>query len=163
MLKIGHRGVAGHEVENTAKSLQKALDLKVDMIELDVHKCASGELVVFHDKRVSRITDSSGSIRKKTLAEIKKLRTSDNQEILTLAEALEIIDGRCNVNIEIKHRGVASALVDVVRQLTEKQKWQLDQFLISSFYHRELGRLKKIHPEIKIGLLYYRNLRSAVK
>ena len=163
MLKIGHRGAAGHAVENTAQSLQKALDLKVDMIELDVHLCASGELVVFHDRKVSRVTDSKGAIKRKTLAEIKKLHTSDNQEILTLVEALQIINGRCGINIELKHRGTAASLAEVIKQMTKTKEWSLDKFIISSFHHRELRRLKDLHPEIRIGLLYYRNFRSVVK
>ena len=43
-LVIGHRGAMGHETENTIASIQKALDLDVDMIEIDVFKIASGEL-----------------------------------------------------------------------------------------------------------------------
>ena len=46
-LKIGHRGAKGLVAENTLESIQKALDIGVDMIEIDVHKCASGELWVF--------------------------------------------------------------------------------------------------------------------
>ena len=37
ILKIGHRGASGYESENTLISFQKAIDLKVDGIELDVH------------------------------------------------------------------------------------------------------------------------------
>ncbi|HPV70829.1 MAG TPA: glycerophosphodiester phosphodiesterase family protein [Candidatus Magasanikbacteria bacterium] len=167
MIKIGHRGAAGYEVENTAKSLEKALALKVDMIELDVHQCASGELVVFHDKKVRRITKAKGSIRKKTLEEIKKIHTCDEQEILTLIEALQIIDGRCIVNIEIKHRGVANILIKTIEQLIRHSNWQWDKFIFSSFRHKELVRLKNYNQNIKIGLLYgllYRGyFRSIIK
>ena len=45
-IKIGHRGAAGYEPENTLASFAKAIELGVDMIELDVHQCKSGELVV---------------------------------------------------------------------------------------------------------------------
>ena len=47
MLIIGHRGAMGHETENTLASIQKAMDLGVDMIEIDVFKIESGEIVVF--------------------------------------------------------------------------------------------------------------------
>ena len=46
ILKIGHRGAKGHAPENTIASFSKALELGVDGIELDVHVCATGELVV---------------------------------------------------------------------------------------------------------------------
>jgi glycerophosphoryl diester phosphodiesterase len=47
MLVIGHRGAMGYETENTLASIQKALDLKVDAIEIDVFQIKSGEIVVF--------------------------------------------------------------------------------------------------------------------
>ena len=50
-LVIGHRGAKGHAPENTLKSIQKAIELGVDGIEIDVFRCASGELVVFHDNK----------------------------------------------------------------------------------------------------------------
>ena len=160
MLKIGHRGAAGYEVENTLKSFQKALDLKVDMIELDVHQCATGELVVFHDKRIKRLTDIRGNIRKMTLAEIKNLRTSDGQTILTLTEVLDWVDGRCNLVVEIKERGVAKPLIQLLQQYLKNKPWQIEQFIITSFYHRELRQVKNLNSKFRIGLLYYRHLRS---
>jgi glycerophosphoryl diester phosphodiesterase len=50
MLKIGHRGAKGHEVE-TLYLVSKAIDLHVDCIELDVHLSADGEIIVIHDER----------------------------------------------------------------------------------------------------------------
>jgi glycerophosphoryl diester phosphodiesterase len=47
----------GYVPENTLPSFQKALDLKVDMIELDVYVCKTGELVVIHDDTVDRTTN----------------------------------------------------------------------------------------------------------
>ena len=48
-IKFGHRGAKAYRPENTVASVKKALDMGVDGIEIDVHKCASGEIVVFHD------------------------------------------------------------------------------------------------------------------
>jgi len=49
-LIIGHRGARGHVAENTLPSIEKAMALGVDGVEIDIFKCASGELVVFHDQ-----------------------------------------------------------------------------------------------------------------
>ena len=46
-LVIGHRGAMGYIAENTIPSIEKAIELGVDGIEIDIFKCASGELVVF--------------------------------------------------------------------------------------------------------------------
>lgn len=163
MSRIGHRGAAGYEVENTLKSIKKALTLGVDMIELDVRRCATGELVVFHDATVNRVTNGKGAIRKKTLAEIKALRTIDGQKILTLNETLAIIAGRVDVNLDIKSKGITAALVKTLHQFVKTKQWRQSQFLISSFHHKELQRIKKLDSHIRIGLLYYRRIRSALK
>ena len=59
-LNIGHRGAKGHIAENTLPSISKAIELGVDGIEIDIFVCKSGELVVFHDKKLDRLTNSYG-------------------------------------------------------------------------------------------------------
>ena len=49
VLRIGHRGAAGYEPENTLKSFAKAIELQVDFIELDVQVCKTGEVVAIHE------------------------------------------------------------------------------------------------------------------
>lgn len=71
---IGHRGAMGYKPENTLSSFEKALRLGVDGIELDVWVCQSGELVVFHDETLDRITNGSGNVFDKTLSELKQLK-----------------------------------------------------------------------------------------
>jgi len=62
MLVIAHRGAPVHAAENTLASFQKALDIGVEMIELDVYLLPSGELVVIHDNKVDRTTDGKGYV-----------------------------------------------------------------------------------------------------
>jgi len=61
VLRIGHRGAMGYAPENTLLSFRKALELRCDMIELDVRLCKSGELIVFHDDTLERTTN--GAVR----------------------------------------------------------------------------------------------------
>ena len=58
---FGHRGAAGHEPENTLRSVRRALDLGADGIEVDVH-LVGGELIVIHDDTLQRTTNGSGRI-----------------------------------------------------------------------------------------------------
>ena len=97
---IGHRGAMGHVTENTLESVQKAMDLDVDGIEIDIFKCKSGELVVFHDKNLSRLTDSNGLIESLDLDSIKKIRLQKKYIIPTLTEVLDLIRGKVFLNIE---------------------------------------------------------------
>ena len=72
-LVIGHRGARGHVAENTVASVKKALELGVDGIEIDVFLCASGELVVFHDKTLEKLTNATGYIEELSLDSIKTI------------------------------------------------------------------------------------------
>ena len=65
ILNIGHRGAKGHVAENTLASIQKAMELGADGIEIDVFRCFSGEIVVFHDKTLNKLTNGTGYIEKK--------------------------------------------------------------------------------------------------
>jgi glycerophosphoryl diester phosphodiesterase len=69
ILKIGHRGTAGHMAENTLASFQKAIDLKVDSIELDVHLSLDKEIMVIHDKTIDRTTNGKGFVNQFTALE----------------------------------------------------------------------------------------------
>lgn len=63
-LIIGHRGASGHVPENTLASFAKALEFKVDAIELDVHLLKSGELIVIHDKTLDRTPNGKGVLNR---------------------------------------------------------------------------------------------------
>ena len=115
MRKIGHRGAAGYELENTTKSIRKALELRVDMIELDVRQCATGELVIFHDSTLERVTGVKGAIKKMSFEHLHKIHTIDGQKILTLTEALHIIDGKCWVNLHLKSPDAVHELINIIR------------------------------------------------
>ena len=81
---IGHRGARGHVAENTLPSIQKAIDLGVDAIEIDIFRCASGELVVFHDKTLEKLTDADGYIEQYTLDSLRLVNVLGGYQIPTL-------------------------------------------------------------------------------
>ena len=73
VLKIGHRGARVYEPENTLRSFQRAIEIGVDAVELDVRKTKDNELVVIHNANVNKTTNGSGSVNELTLEEIKRL------------------------------------------------------------------------------------------
>ena len=85
-------------------SFEKAIQLGCDYVELDVH-LADDELFVIHDFSVDRTTNGWGKISKLTREQIESLDAGNGQKIPTLSEVLELIDGRCGVNIELKGAG----------------------------------------------------------
>src|SRR3989344_9380836 len=128
MLKIGHRGACGYAPENTLKSFQRAIDLGVDAIELDVQLCKSGELIVMHDNTVDRTTDGSGFIKKLKLKDLKKLDAGEGERIPTLEEVLNLVDRRVKVNIELKGPKTAKPALKLIDEYIKKKGGNLDVF-----------------------------------
>jgi glycerophosphoryl diester phosphodiesterase len=152
-LKIGHRGACGYEPENTLRSFQKAIDLNVDAIELDVYCCKSGELVVFHDKKLDRTTNGHGYIEEKTLTELKQLDAGKGEKIPTLDEVFQLVDRRVIINIELKGPNTAIAVAQLINRYVHQKEWTWDHFIVSSFDHYELKRFAKLCPRVKRGAL----------
>jgi len=160
---IAHRGASGYKPENTLAAFQTAIDLQADAIELDVQVCKSGEVVVFHDRRLKRITGAKGKIKKRKLAELRKLDAGDGEHIPTLKEVLDLCDAGINVNIEIKSKRAAMSTAMIVRNSIRTGHWKNENFFVSSFYNRELRRFHEICPEIPIGILYKRKPKKLKK
>ena len=136
-LKIGHRGAMGYVVENTLESIQKALDFGVHGIEIDVHLCASGELVVFHDFTLERISNGIGEISKNTLSELKQLKIGNKFQIPTLEEVLNLINKKCLLNIELKGQHTAFETCRIIEKYVKNNTWNHSDFLVSSFETKE--------------------------
>ncbi|WP_348688409.1 glycerophosphodiester phosphodiesterase [Zunongwangia profunda] len=154
-LKIGHRGAKGHVAENTLESIKKAMLLKVDMIEIDVHLCKTGELVVIHDEELGNTTSGNGVVSDKSLAQIKSFRTREGYQIPTLSEVLELIQDKVILNIELKGEGTAEPVLKCL------QKFPESKILISSFSFNELMSLRSWNPEIPVAVLTENDLSMA--
>jgi len=152
LLCFGHRGAAGYETENSLASVKKAIALGVDWIEIDIH-AVHDELFVFHDFRLERLTAAKGYLRRKSLRSLARLRLPNGEPIPTLSEVMNCVNHRVGVNIEIKNRGCPRLLAILLDRLVREQYWPEERILVSSFVHRELGELKHIRPQTRIGLL----------
>lgn len=110
--KIAHRGCADQYPENTVLAVEKSAP-HVDMVEIDVQRCRSGEIVVFHDDRLDRLTDASGSVRTTDWETLKDLTILDSdQTIPLLSEILDAVPADTGVNIELKREGLAEDVLD---------------------------------------------------
>ena len=162
LLTIGHRGAMGHETENTLASIQKALDLNVDMIEIDVFKITSGEIVVFHDEKIDRLTNGSGNIESLDLEALKNLTVEGNHKIPLLSEVLDVINHKVPLNIELKGPGTSEGVIHIINNYIENEGWTLDDFLISSFNWEELKNMRRINMDIEIAVLTEENPLEAI-
>ncbi|MDO8580451.1 MAG: glycerophosphodiester phosphodiesterase family protein [Candidatus Omnitrophota bacterium] len=153
VLRIGHRGAKGYEPENTLLSFQKALALKVDMIEFDVFSCRSGEVVVIHNNELQPTTDGTGYVTRKTLEQLKILDAGKGQTIPTLTEVLDLIDRQAKVNIEIKRANSSNGVIHTINRYVNEQGWAYNDFIVSSFNRKILTTIRKASPHIPLGVL----------
>lgn len=156
-LVIGHRGAMAYETENTLASVKKALELNVDGIEIDVFKCKSGEIVVFHDEELDRLTDGQGSIEDMTYDQLQALTVQGDHKIPLLKDVLNLVNGQCMVNIELKGRNTANAVSKIVNMYTEFDMFAEDDIIISSFDWEELEAFHKKNKNIPVGILTQEN------
>jgi glycerophosphoryl diester phosphodiesterase len=147
MLKIGHRGAKGYEPENTLVSFEKAIDLNVDGIELDVHLSSDGNIIVIHDETVDRTTNGKGFVKKFTASQLKELG------IPTLIAVLDLVNRNCFVNIELKGIGTAKPVTELISHYISNKNWNYTDFLVSSFDWEMLEEVHLLNPKIRIGVL----------
>ncbi len=152
-LIVAHRGASGYAIENSLEALRKAVELKADMIELDVFTLKDGQVVCFHDEDLKRLTGVPGKIVDYTLAELNQLTLSDGSRIPLLAEALKVIDKQLRLNIELKGPGTAKPTHRIIQDFIENQGWKLEDFHLSSFRHDELRKMRELDDRIEIGIL----------
>jgi glycerophosphoryl diester phosphodiesterase len=101
-----------------------------------------------HDANTYRTTGQLGVIKEMTLEELKVLDCGDGEKIPTLQELAELAKGKINLNCEIKVRGIANRVVEILQDAD-----LIESTLISSFKHDELLRIQKLEPKLKLASL----------
>lgn len=152
MLKIGHRGAKGHSPENTLASFEKAIALGVDMIELDVWLSSDKIPMVIHDETIDRTTSKTGLVTDYNAKELQHLG------IPTLRDVFELVDNRCEINVEIKTFSATQAVLNLIAKNTFNQS----KILISSFDWNALQEVRFHDEDIRIGVLSETDLDLAI-
>jgi glycerophosphoryl diester phosphodiesterase len=168
-LNIAHRGASAYAPENTLASIQKAMDMGADIIELDLHQTKDGVPVVLHDTSLWRTAGIRRNVGSLTLKEIQKLDVGrwfnpkfENQRIPTLQEVLEMVQDRVTLNLELK-QGTSPYpnFTDNIIHLLN-QCHLFSKTLISSFHHGTIQRIRKDFPEAFLGYLSHREATSKI-
>jgi glycerophosphoryl diester phosphodiesterase len=161
MIIIGHRGVKSLAFENTIESFQKAIELDVDIIELDVFLTKDNQIVVSHDNYLERLLKKPLFIHNLTLHELQKYNLPNGESIKTLEEVIYFIDKKISINIEIKPQPIkiCEILVTLLLNLFKK-KWNKYDFLISSYDFTILERIYQLNSSIFTGLIQSNNFTN---
>ena len=156
---IAHRGGRSLGPENTLHTYRRAVDLGVDVLEIDVHLTMDDHLVVIHDKSVDRTTNGSGAVENFNLIDLKKLDAGyrwsadggkpfplrgTGIEIPTLTEVFRAFS-RMRINIEIKDPKPA-AVTSLCRAIKAHKMSQ--KVMVASFDAGALTDFRSICPEV---------------
>jgi len=153
---IAHRGGARLSPENTLPAIKKSIDIKADMVEIDVRFTKDKQVVVIHDSTVDRTTNGHGSVSNMTLAQIKSLDAGSwfgneykNIRIPTLEEVLVLCKNKIKVNIEIKDDSAIAPTIELVKKYN-----MIENIYILSFDPTDLKKVKKLEPKILTAMLF---------
>lgn len=146
---VAHRGYAAEFPENTLTAFSHASGTTADWIEFDVRRCGSGELVVFHDETLSRVTESEGAVSCTSWGNLRELDVLGSGEgIPRLEDALNAIPPEVGVQIELKERGIAGDIVDAI-------EGRENPAVLISFSLLALKELKDADPTVPAGYILH--------
>jgi glycerophosphoryl diester phosphodiesterase len=150
VLVAAHRGAHNGNFENSIASIRKAIELGVDIVELDVKTTKDGFLILMHDSKIDRTTTGKGEVEDLTFAEIRtfKLRAPygrvSEETIPTFEEALKVIKGKIMVDIDMKTDNVKGMV-----EMVEKTGTNNDVFYFDNDYN-QLDAIKKLNASSSI-------------
>lgn len=158
---VAHRGWSGDAPENTLAAMKLALSVPyVNWIELDVQLSKDEVPVVIHDYTLGRTTNGQGEVRETPFEELRKLDAGSwfssqyaGEPIPSLEEVLQLVKGRCKLNIELKTSGdmypkLAERVLELVLQYGMEQ-----EVVFTSFDNGTLRRMKELAPKLPTGLI----------
>lgn len=150
---VAHRGAMGYEMENTIASIEKAIELKAPMIEIDVFQIASGELVVFHDGQLDRLSNGTGPIVSYDWKSLSEVVLDGGHSIPLLSEVLAVVKGKAKLNIELKGPHTALPVLALLEPLLAAGEWTLEDIILSSFDWPLLMQARLQNSRIPIAVL----------
>ena len=156
---IGHRGASALEPENTIPSFSRAASVGAWGVEADIYVLRDGNIVVFHDADVERMTNGVGEIKNMDLVEVKALNIDNgnniykynNLKIPTLDEYLKCcVENKLTPIIEFKVVNVEN-----VKEIIEKiKKYDLeDKTIIISTYSEWIKYIRQYSNKIQFQYL----------
>ncbi len=146
---IAHRGLFNEKCpENSLSAFKNAVKNKMP-IELDVSILTDGTPVIFHDEKLARMTGKDGFISNCSYEDIQKLTLSGTKEkIPTLQEALDTIDGKVPILIEIKNYGKVGPFEKAVWKVLQRYN---GEYAVESFNPYSIEWFKVNAPKVKRG------------
>ena len=143
-LRIAHRGAPAVAPGNTGGALLAALDLGVDLIEIDLHRTADGHLVLWHDPSIP-IGRRKLPIARHPLAALRRIDLGGGERVLELHEAMDLAHDRAGLLIDLKAGGLAQGIVACARER------RFTRLAVCGHYWSTLRQIRALDPTIGIA------------
>lgn len=141
IVRVGHRGAAGHAPENTLAAIELGIALGAEFIEIDLQRARDGRIVLMHDKFVDRTTNGRGRVTDLAWEELRGLDAGAGEHIPLLGEVLDLANGRAGLILEC-----------ITPELGEEICREVASFgfrgplIFASFLHREILAIRELDP-----------------
>ncbi|MCK9286390.1 MAG: glycerophosphodiester phosphodiesterase family protein [Sphaerochaetaceae bacterium] len=161
-LIFGHRGYSEIAPENTMAAFKLCADHKVDGIELDVHQCKTGEIVVIHDHTLTRLAGVEKVVEECTLDYLKSLDVGShknprfsNERILLLDELFDAFGSLFYYDVELKEKHKSDThLARKVFNIIERHNLS-ERCLVSSFNPFAMRYFNQVsHQKLPSAIIY---------
>ena len=155
---FAHRGASGHALENTFQAFNKALEMKVDGIEIDLQCSIDGQFFVFHDLNLFRLAGVNRRIDDCLSEEIREYKIGRHIMRYFMNSRIPSVDSFITwlnknpiaVNIELKE-SLLKHKKNLVTWLTDLELPKGSHF--SSFYPELMQTVKQIRPEFEVAVI----------
>jgi glycerophosphoryl diester phosphodiesterase len=149
-IAMAHRGGALHPdnlgYENSLRAFAHAVKLGYTYLETDLHATSDGKVVAFHDHRLDRVTDRSGTIAQLPWSEVSKARINGHEPIPLLTDVLEEFP-QARLNLDIKADNGVGPAAGVLRAAGA-----IDRVCVSSFSQARVQRIRReLGPRLATG------------
>jgi glycerophosphoryl diester phosphodiesterase len=160
-LVFAHRGFGDHAPDNSLYAVERALEARMDGVDVDGQLTRDGEIVIFHDLSVDRLTSDTGRVRDKTLAQMLALDLAPGYDastrgapVRTFEDFVRAVKGRGILMVELKvpglkPTGMEQRAVEIIRKHGAHAN-----VVLSSFNPVVLYRLKKLDPQVRTALIF---------
>jgi glycerophosphoryl diester phosphodiesterase len=153
-LAIAHGGNACEAPGNSLTAFEQALELGVDLIELDVNHTRDGHAVIFHGPDLRKTTGVEGNIHDLTLEEARKLdigswkgKAFEGERMMTFEEALAFAKGRVHLAVDLKCEEIIPRMVECVRKAE-----MVDEVAICGCNVSWANQVRLLEPKLSVGL-----------
>lgn len=160
-LVFAHRGFGDHAPDNSLYAVERAFAAGMDGVDVDGQLTRDGEVVIFHDLSIDRLTSDTGRVRDKTLQEMLALDLGSKFEpavagapVRTFEDFVRTVKGRGILMVELKVPGLGATgmeqrAVEIIRRHGAHR-----DVVLSSFNPLVLYRIKRIDPEVRTALIF---------